>query len=382
MGPAVSAAVSSETSCFSSRQQRSQLSQQPSAVGPAVSAAVSSGASCLSSRQQQDQLSQQPSAAGPAVSAAVSSGASCLSSRQQRDQLSQQPSAAGPAVSAAVSSGASCLSSRQQWDQLSQWPSAAESAVSAVGLAVSAVVSSGTSCLSSRQQWDQLPQQPSAAESAVSHGTSHTEDDSENNHHQSRSPHDTSNDTNTTGTTTGSNINLYYRNYMSAAHKVDERVLQDTISDCVRCTNPNDRINLRIYYKNKKTRELVMRNNTLSDGNKLKRSNVVYQFTCPHEDCRLHSASYIGSTTTTLTRRLTMHLREGSPKEHMHQNHDTLLTRTQLVNNTRIIAASDNPVRLRILEALHIREKTPAINKQITSSAVSLGLWGGGNMRV
>ena len=216
----------------------------------------------------------------------------------------------------------------------------------------------------------------------LAHDTSHTENETENNHQQSRSPHDTSNDTNNICTTTGTNINLYYRNYMSDAYKVDERVLQDIISDCVRCTNPNDRLKIQIYYKNKKTHELVMRNNTLSDGNKLKRSNVVYQFTCPHEDCRLHSASYIGSTTTTLTRRLTMHLREGSPKEHMHQHHNTLLTRTQLVDNTRIIAASDNPVRLRILESLHIREKTPAINKQIASSAVTLGLWGGGSMRV
>ena len=73
-----------------------------------------------------------------------------------------------------------------------------------------------------------------------------------------------------------------------------------------------------------------------------------------------------------------MHLREGSPKDHMHQHHNTTLTRAQLVDNTVIIDSANSQHRLRILEALHIREKAPAINKQVGSSAVILGLWGGG----
>lgn len=172
-------------------------------------------------------------------------------------------------------------------------------------------------------------------------------------------------------------ITLYYRNHMSPAHKVDERVIHEIISDCVKCVNPNDRIKLCIYYQNRKTHTLVIKNNVLSDGNKLKKANVVYQYFCPYEDCRLHSVNYIGSTTTTLSRRLTMHLREGSPKEHMHQHHNTTLTRKQLVENTIIIASSSSPNRLRILEALHIKDKSPTINKQMVSSAVTLALWGG-----
>ena len=171
-------------------------------------------------------------------------------------------------------------------------------------------------------------------------------------------------------------IILYYRNHMSSAHKVDEKVIRGIINDCVICTDPADKIKLVIYYKNRKTHNLIMKNNILNDGNKLKRSNVVYQFHCPYEDCRLHSVSYIGATTTSLSRRLTMHLRDGSPKEHMHQHHNSTLTRKQLVENTIIIASSNTPGRLRILEALHIREKTPVINKQIASSAVTLALWG------
>lgn len=173
-------------------------------------------------------------------------------------------------------------------------------------------------------------------------------------------------------------ILLYYRNYMSPAYKVDERVIHDIISDCVKCKSPNDRLKLEIYYQNKKTHNLILKNNPMSGGDKLKRANVVYQFFCPHEDCRLHSVSYIGSTTTSLSRRLTMHLREGSPKEHMHQRHSSKLTRKQLTENTIIIASTNAVNRLRILEALHIKDKTPSINKQIASSAVTLALWGTG----
>ena len=165
---------------------------------------------------------------------------------------------------------------------------------------------------------------------------------------------------------------------MSAAHKVDESAIRELIGDCVKCVCPNDSIKLEIYYQNRKTLNLVMKNNVLSDGNKLKRANVVYQFYCPHEDCRLHSVSYIGSTTTSLSRRLTMHLREGSPKEHLRQNHNANLTRQQLVENTIIIASSNSQYRLRILEALHIRDRMPKINKQMASFAMITGTVGRG----
>ena len=173
-------------------------------------------------------------------------------------------------------------------------------------------------------------------------------------------------------------IPLFYRNYMSPTYKVDERVIREIVEDCVKCTNVGDSLNLVIYYQNRKTNNLVMKNNLSADGNKLKRSNVVYQFYCPHEDCRLHPVSYIGVTTTTLSRRLTMHLRDGAPKEHMHHSHNTTLTRKHLTENTHIIASSSNPNRLHILEALYIRERSPDINIQIKSSTATLGLWGGG----
>ena len=209
----------------------------------------------------------------------------------------------------------------------------------------------------------------------VNNGYSNSEVDSEirlflNKHQNYKS--------NTAGEKKKKGIVLYYRNHMSPAHKVDERVLRDIVYENVKCAKSDDKLELVVYYRNRKTQQLLLKNNPYKKDNILKRSNVVYQFYCPYEDCRLHSVSYIGVTTTTLSRRLTMHLREGSPKEHMHRHHNTTLTREQLVDNTIIIDSADCQTRLHILEALHIKDKAPSINKQIASSAVTLALWGGG----
>ena len=78
-----------------------------------------------------------------------------------------------------------------------------------------------------------------------------------------------------------------------------------------RVVNNNDKLDLIIYYKNPKTAQLIMTNNT-NKKTQLNTTNVIYQFTCPNEDCMLRSTNYIGSTTTTLSRRLTMHLTNGA----------------------------------------------------------------------
>ena len=173
---------------------------------------------------------------------------------------------------------------------------------------------------------------------------------------------------------TGEIIHLYYKNHMSTAHKVDERVIHDIIQNNVACTNSADKLRLTIYYKNRKTSQLLIRNSPVCSDD-LKRTNVVYQFACPHEDCRLRPVNYIGVTTTSLSRRLTMHLREGAPHDHMSHHHNITLTRKQLVENTSVIKSQRCTTRLPIYEALLIRERNPSLNKQLNSCA-TLGLWG------
>ena len=166
-------------------------------------------------------------------------------------------------------------------------------------------------------------------------------------------------------------VNLFYRNYMGPSYKVDEKVVKEIIRENVTCIDPTDNLRLTIFYKSCKTSDLLIRNSIHGSKDKLKRTNVVYQFSCPYEDCRLRGINYIGATS--LSRRLTMHLREGAPKQHMTQTHQKTITRTLLTENTTIIKTQHNTTRPWILEALLIRQHSPQLNEQ-QNSCVTLGL--------
>ena len=77
----------------------------------------------------------------------------------------------------------------------------------------------------------------------INNGYTNTEVDAEIRRHLSRSRHERR-DENTKNT-----IRLYYHNHMSPAHKVDERIMNEIISDGVTCTDPKDRVTLQIYLK-------------------------------------------------------------------------------------------------------------------------------------
>ena len=172
-------------------------------------------------------------------------------------------------------------------------------------------------------------------------------------------------------------ITVFYKNHMTPAYRVDERVLKNIIDSNVTCTEPSIKLDLVIFYKNTKVGGLVMRNNLTRDTSVLKKTNVIYQFSCPYEDCQLRrTGDYIGLTTTTLSRRLTMHLQNGAPSEHMLQVHKKHITRKDLTENTMILRNMHDKRRLPVLEALLIREKQPHLNKQVRS-CVTLELFQG-----
>ena len=62
-----------------------------------------------------------------------------------------------------------------------------------------------------------------------------------------------------------------------------------------------------------------------------------------------------------------MHLQTGAPKQHMRATHNSDLTRSMVVevDNTPILAKCSDVNRLRVLEAVYIRDKDPAINRQM-----------------
>ena len=157
---------------------------------------------------------------------------------------------------------------------------------------------------------------------------------------------------------------LYYKNQMSGAHKLDEQVLKHIIKTNVTPTDGNH-VTLRIYYRSRRTSNLIMRNNE-NRTTFLKSTNIVYKFTCPHEDCQPQDnpMCYVGHTTTTLSRRLTYHKQNGELERHMRETHGTRITRQDLVDNTEIIHYERKTKRLRVLEAVHIHVLKPRMNIQ------------------
>ena len=58
---------------------------------------------------------------------------------------------------------------------------------------------------------------------------------------------------------------------------------------------------------------MVIRNNSSPSIGVLQKTNVIYQFKCPLGDCVSDNNNiYVGLTSTTLSRRLTMHLSDTS----------------------------------------------------------------------
>ncbi|MPC94714.1 hypothetical protein E2C01_089894 [Portunus trituberculatus] len=93
---------------------------------------------------------------------------------------------------------------------------------------------------------------------------------------------------------------LYYKNIMSTANKEDEKAIKKIISNNVTPTSADTRHNLVIYYKSRKTANLVMKNSCLPTVSPLQKVNVVYQHKCILGDCSHLNSRYIAFTTTTL----------------------------------------------------------------------------------
>ena len=97
-------------------------------------------------------------------------------------------------------------------------------------------------------------------------------------------------------------IKIFYHNQMQTNYKLEERVIKDLLQRNIQCISPNDKLNIIFYYKNKRTCNLVMRNNLAPKPPPLQQTGTVYKFECPLQ----HNIpqTYIGHSQTTLFRRL------------------------------------------------------------------------------
>ena len=108
-------------------------------------------------------------------------------------------------------------------------------------------------------------------------------------------------------------INLYYKNQFHSNYKIDEYILKKSYPKKCLPTDPTKKVKLIIYYNKFKTSNLIISNNTSPSTELLDRTNVVYMFKCPLGDCVFkENSAYIGLTTASLSRRLTMHFNGSS----------------------------------------------------------------------
>ena len=159
-------------------------------------------------------------------------------------------------------------------------------------------------------------------------------------------------------------IVVYYQNQMNCNYKKDEKVLKGIIKHNVKPINNQEELDVIVYYKTLKTRDLIMKNNSCASQDKLSKSWAVYKFKCPNEDCELLNPLYIGQTRNTIKRRLEQHQKDGAIKEHMEKKHNTSIQTQDLENNTLPVKSFQDLKRMTIYEALLIMEQRPDINRQ------------------
>ena len=103
--------------------------------------------------------------------------------------------------------------------------------------------------------------------------------------------------------------NFFYLNQMHYDYKSDEKILKTLNHRNILPTDPNKKIKFIIYYNKFKTSNLVIKIISLLRLEFCKKNRVIYQFKCPLGDCISENNNiYVGLTSTTLSRRLTMHL--------------------------------------------------------------------------
>ena len=140
--------------------------------------------------------------------------------------------------------------------------------------------------------------------------------------------------------------------------------MKQIVKKNVKPSDPDTKLKLTIYYKTKKTRHLLLKNSPPKERESLQKSHLIYRFTCNRESCKFLQSTYIGMTTTRLSRRLTLHLASGAPKKHMQETHGATINRETLVENTEVLTTCDDPRRLAIIEALYIKDMNPSMNQQ------------------
>ena len=167
-------------------------------------------------------------------------------------------------------------------------------------------------------------------------------------------------DNTVTNTNSTNIVKFYYQGQMSCQHKQEEDNLRKILDEHLTPSNSNE-IQLSIYYRSKKLSQLFIKNNIHKDSDD---SRCVYRYTCPIKERCQPSTTYLGHTTCTIKKRMTMHAQHGSIKEHHLEVHDNKITTADIIANIKVIYRSQERQDLYIAEALFIKDENPIINSQ------------------
>ena len=166
---------------------------------------------------------------------------------------------------------------------------------------------------------------------------------------------------------------------MDSGYKKSENAIRTAIKSNVRMKKPSDRLQIVIYYKSAKTKNLIMRNNMTPRIRDLAKTHLIYDFDCEEGECEhlpTQKKRYTGLTTCTKSRRLSYHLQNGSIKNHFLEKHQRRITREEIVTWTSSRYCERDTRRLEFLESLIIRFEDPELNKQDTGKRRILRLFG------
>ena len=148
---------------------------------------------------------------------------------------------------------------------------------------------------------------------------------------------------------------------MTPNYKNDEQQLQRIVSSNVSTARDNQNLRLLIYYRNRKVRNLFIRNKTRDpNASTSDRHHVVYQYSCNREGC--NASTYIGYTTTTIWDRFATHT---SIKNHLREAHSiNRIPRKDIIKDVSILRTCSTRRDLIFAEALSIKEHNPSLNGQ------------------
>ena len=156
-------------------------------------------------------------------------------------------------------------------------------------------------------------------------------------------------------------VQIYYNNQYHSGYKRDEEALKKILKRHV--FQISVEIELIIYYKSKRTSNIIMQNNL--SKSKLPdrlRSHIVYEFTCSVGECASSNNSYIGMTNCSLLERMGQHKYKGSIFAHYRSVHNISPTIENLIESSKILYFCDNRRYLPVFEALFIKKLKPNLN--------------------